>query len=218
LKTDLFEEAVTTQHPLSDLGADSVGVDCSLAVAQAARARLTSEGGQYQFIVGDLRRLPLRSGSITRILSGSSLDHFPDKADIVISLAELARVLAPGGILVITFDNPHNPLVWLRNHIPFAWLKRLRLVPFYLGATYGRTEACQQLAAVGLTVTHVTAVAHSPRIPFRRLVTMAERVGWEPLQTFFAQVVNSFEVLERWPTRYWTGYYLALRAEKRQSR
>lgn len=214
LKTDLFEEAVSAQHLLPDLGPGSVGIDCSQAVVHAARTRLAREGGQYKFVVGDLRRLPLRSGSITHILSGSSLDHFSDKADIATSLAELARVLAPEGVLVITFDNPHNPIVWVRNRLPSAWLKRLHLVPFYLGATYGRTEACQQLAAVGLTVTHITAVAHAPRIPFRRLITVAERLGWKSLQTFVARLLDSFEILERWPTRYQTGYYLALRAKR----
>lgn len=215
LKTDLFEEAITPHHLLADLGPGSVGIDLSPAVVQAARERLTARGDHYLFVVGDLRRLPLRSGSITRIVSGSSLDHFPDKADIATSLAELARVLAPGGVVVITFDNPHHPVVRLRNCLPFAWLRRLRLVPFYVGATYNRVEARQQLAAVGLTVTHVTAVAHAPRPPAKWVATAVERLGWEPLAVLTARFLDSFEVLERWPTRYRTGYYLAVRAEKR---
>ena len=216
LKTDLFEEAVTPHHLLPDLGPGSIGVDGSPAVVRAAQRRLAAAGGPYLLVVGDLRRLPLRSGSVMRILAGSSLDHFADKADIAVSLAELTRVLAPGGTLVVTFDNPHNPIVWLRNHLPFTWLNRLRLVPYYVGATYNRAEARAQLEALGLVVTHVTAVAHAPRAPAIWLVALVERLGWTLLGTPVARILNGFERLERCPTRYWTGYYLAFRAEKCQ--
>lgn len=39
LKTDLFEEAVSDHHLLSDLGPGSVGLDHSPAIVQAARQR-----------------------------------------------------------------------------------------------------------------------------------------------------------------------------------
>lgn len=214
LKTDLFEEAITPHHLLPDLGPSSIGVDCSPAVVRAARERLAAMGEPYLLLVGDLRWLPLQSRSVMRILAGSSLDHFPDKADIAVSLAELARVLAPGGTLVITFDNPHNPIIWLRNRLPFACLNRLRLVPYYVGATYNRAEARAQLKALGLVVTHMTAVAHAPRAPVIWLVALVERLGWTPLETLVARILDGFERLQHYPTRYWTGYYLAFRAEK----
>jgi SAM-dependent methyltransferase len=214
LKTDLLEEAVTPHHLLRDLGPNSIGIDCSLAVVRAAREQFMASGSRQLFVVGDLRRLPLRSGSVRSILSGSSLDHFPDKADIGASLRELTRVLAPGGTLVVTFDNPHNPVVWLRNHLPFAWLHRLRLVPYYVGPTYNREEGRGQLEETGLTVTDVTAVAHAPRAPAIWFVMLVERIGWKRLEAFTARLLESFEVLERWPMRYRTGYYLALRAQK----
>ena len=214
LKTDLFEEAVSPHHLLPDMGPSSIGLDHSLAIARAARERLNKGKVQSLFIVTDLRRVALRTGAIRRILSGSSLDHFPDKADIAVSLAEVARVLADGGTMVMTFDNPHNPVVWLRNHLPFAWLYRLGLVPYYVGATYNRREARHQLEAVGLTVTDVTAVAHAPRAPAIWLVALAERLGWASLEAMIGRVLDSFESLERWPTRYRTGYYLAFRVEK----
>jgi SAM-dependent methyltransferase len=214
LKTDLFEEAVTPHHLLPDLGPGSIGVDGSPAVVRAAGERLTAEGELHLLVVGDLRRIPLRSGSVMRILAGSSLDHFLNKVDIATSLAELARVLAPGGTLVVTFDNPHNPVVWLRNHLPFTWLNRLRLVPYYVGPTYNRTEARHRLEALGLTVTDVTAVVHVPRAPAIWLVAVAECLGWALLEALVARIFDGFESLERWPTRYRTGYYLAFRVEK----
>jgi len=215
LKTDLFEEAVTPYHLLPELGPGSIGVDCSPAVVRAAQEQLAAREEAYLLVVGDLRRLPLRSESVMRILAGSSLDHFSDKTDIAVSLAELTRVLAPGGTLVVTFDNPHNPIVWLRNRLPFAWLNRLHLVPYYVGATYNCTEARHRLEALGLAVTDVTAVAHVPRAPAIWLVAAAERLGWRWLDTLLMQIFNGFEAMEYWPTRYRTGYYLAIRAEKR---
>jgi SAM-dependent methyltransferase len=214
LKTDLFEEAVSPHHVLSDLGAGSIGMDCSSAIVAAAQERLRHVDGRHLLIVGDVRRPPLKSMAVGCILSGSSLDHFSTKADIATSLTELARVLAPQGVLVITFDNPHNPVVWLRNRLPFAFLNRLGLVPYYVGATYNRVELRRQLEGLGLTVTHMTAVVHAPRAPAIWFVALVERLNWTALNAAITRGLDSFEVLERWPTRYLTGYYLAVRAEK----
>ena len=214
LKTDLFEEAVTPHYLLADLGPRGIGIDVSLGVVQAARKRLASDQRVFSLLVGDVRQLPIKSGTIEHILSGSSLDHFFDKSDIAASLAELVRVLYPGGILVVTFDNPHNPVVRLRNRLPCDWLNRSGLVPYYVGATYGREEACQQLKALGLRVTEVTAVAHVPRAPAIWLSVLVERVGWKLLESVTLRVLDAFEILKSWPTRYWTGYYLAIKAVK----
>jgi len=215
LKTDLFEEAVSPHHLLTDIGAGSVGIDNSFEVVRAARDRLAEEGRERLFLVGDLRKIPLRSGIIKNIFSGSSLDHFENGAEIAESLAELERILATGGTMVITFDNPHNPIVWLRNRLPFAWLNRLGLVPYYVGATCGRKEARERLEALGLKVVSMTAVAHAPRVGAIWLTAIAERMGWSGLEAMLGRVLDRFEIMEKWPTRYLTGYYLAIRAEKR---
>jgi SAM-dependent methyltransferase/ribosomal protein S18 acetylase RimI-like enzyme len=212
LKTDLFEEAITSHHVLPALGPGSVGLDCSPATVRAARERLGE--ARHLFVVADLRAIPLRAGVVDRILAGSSLDHFVDKADIATSLAELARVLTPGGTLVVTFDNPHNPVVWLRNRLPFGWLNRAGIVPYYVGQTYGRAEGRVQLESVGLTVTHVSAVAHAPRAPAIGLVALAERLHAARLQHLLGRALTACEWLGQWPTRYRTGYYLVFRAQK----
>jgi len=217
LKTDLFEEAVSAHHLLGTLGPDSIGIDCSLATVLAARERLRRTGAHRVFVVADLRAIPLRAGAVGHILAGSSLDHFPDKTDIATSLSELARVLSPGGTLVVTFDNPHNLAVWLRNHLPFAWLNRLGVVPYYVGQTYGRAEGRTRLEAAGFAVTDVTAVAHAVRAPAIWLTALAESCNAPRLERLLGRTLHAFERLERWPTRYRTGYYLAFRAEKRAS-
>ncbi len=213
LKTDLFEEAISEEGPLKDLGPQPLGIDGSEAVVQAAHRNLAHQLSNPMLLVGDLRHIPICSGALPAILSGSSLDHFTDPADIARSLGELRRILAPGGTLVITFDNPHNPVVWLRNVLPFQWLNRAGLVPYYVGPTWTRAEAVAQLEALGFTVTHTTAVAHAPRILTMALVRLAEWLGWPALQKLVSAMLAAAEVLERWPTRYQTGYYLAFRAQ-----
>jgi SAM-dependent methyltransferase/GNAT superfamily N-acetyltransferase len=211
LKTDLFEEAITPHHVLGELGPGSIGIDWSSEIVQAARKRL---GPAYHVVVADLRHIPLRTASVGRILAASSLDHFVDKRDIAVALTELVRVLKPGGTLVVTFDNPHNPVVSLRNHLPFAWLHRIGIVPYYVGATYDRAEALHTLKSLGLRVRAISAVAHAPRAPAIWVAALVARLRRRDVCRLVEWLLDRCEVLERLPTRYRTGYYLVLGAEK----
>ncbi len=216
LKTDLFEEAISSDPLLTQMGPQSIGIDCSAGVVEAARRRLNAAGESCRLMVGDLRRLPIRSSSRRYVLCGSSLDHFSHFHDIAVCLAELNRVLVPGGIAIITFDNPHNPVVWLRNHLPFPLLKRIGIVPYYVGHTYTRRMAEQQLQAAGFEVFKITAVAHAPRAPAIALIALLERIGQKTVATQTARrVLQAFERFDSLPTRFRTGYYLACFARKR---
>jgi SAM-dependent methyltransferase len=209
LKTDLFEEALSHSAPLFDLGAGSIGLDVSFDVARGARRML---GPRLRCVVADLRAMPFRDGSVAGILSGSSLDHFSRREDVSAGLSELARVLAPGGTLVLTFDNPHNPIVWVRNHLPFRLLKAFGLVPYYVGVTLRRSDTSSELAALGLHVLETRAVAHAPRAPAIWLVRLSEWFG-RPSEGMLRPLL-AFDRLGRIPTRYLTGYYLAFRVVK----
>jgi SAM-dependent methyltransferase len=216
LKTDLFEEAVTPHALLPQMGLHSFGIDCSPAIALAAKRRL--EGGtSCRILVGDLRHLPIRSSSLQYVLSGSSLDHFHHHDDIALCLAELHRVLEPGAPAIFTFDNPHNPVVWLRNHLPFKWLNQVHLVPYYVGATYTRKMARQQLEAAGFEVMGITAVVHAPRAPVIGLLSLLERLGWRRPATVIPRLLDAFEKLQYLPTRYRTGCYIACHARNTSS-
>jgi SAM-dependent methyltransferase len=213
MKTDLFEEAVSSQHLLEKLGPRCIGIDVSLSAARSARNSFSASQDRY-FVVGDLRRLPLASGSVSMIFSGSSLDHFESKREIRTALSELTRVLSEDGELVISFDNPHNPVVWLRNRLPFALLKKMRLVPYYVGATCSREEARNWLESVGMKVVEETSVAHVPRVPALWMAYLVALLGPGRGNAWFARILYFFEKLELFPTRYLTGYYFALKAKK----
>jgi S-ribosylhomocysteine lyase LuxS involved in autoinducer biosynthesis len=56
-----------------------------------------------------------------------------------------------------------------------------------------------------------------PRAPAIWVVALVERLGWTVLRRPLERVLDSFEMLERSPLRYRTGYYVALRARKCES-
>lgn len=212
LKTDLFEEAITNHNLLTNFAPESIGIDISFEMVRAAQQRLKSP--QYLFINADLRNLPIKTGVIKNIFSGSSLDHYENKSEIGDSLAELVRILVNGGTLIITLDNLHNPIVNLRNNLPFKWLNRFKLVPYFVGASYTYQEATQQLQALGMHIEDVTVIAHAPRIFSIWLIRLLEKLGWHKLAYKVANLLYSCEIMERWPTKFFTGYYLALKATK----
>jgi SAM-dependent methyltransferase len=72
------------------------GVDLSPAMATLASARL---GGAA---AGDLRALPVRSGSVGGVVAFYTLIHLP-RPDLGAGFAEVARVLRPGGRALVTF-------------------------------------------------------------------------------------------------------------------
>jgi SAM-dependent methyltransferase len=83
---------------LVQLGYEVVGVDSSAAMLSRAREKLRG----VELRVGDLTRLPLEDASVTGAVCALALSHLPELGP---PIAELARVLAPGGRLVIS--NPH---------------------------------------------------------------------------------------------------------------
>lgn len=83
---------------LSRLGREVIGVDSSEAMLAQARARLPD----VDFRTGKLTALPLADGEVTGAVCALALSHLPEIAPAV---KELARVLAPGGRLVVS--NPH---------------------------------------------------------------------------------------------------------------
>jgi SAM-dependent methyltransferase len=202
LKTDLFDEAVGQGlYPVLDsLGASVAGVDISPAVVETARRNYP----ELEAATGDVRSLPLDDASFDAVVSNSTLDHFDSVGEIETAVRELRRVLAPGGVLVVTLDNPSNPLVALRNALPPKLLRRLGLVSFDMGTTCNRRELAELLQRAGLEVTDLGAVMHVPRLLAAALAVASKGRG--------QRVLAACEQLSRLPTRYWTGQFVAARA------
>ena len=199
LKTDVFDEAVAggLSPFLASRAHEVVAVDASAAAVAAAQRRHP----ELEAHVADVRALPFDDGSFDAVVSNSTLDHFPTLVDVEAAVRELHRVLEPGGLLVLTLDNPWNPLVALRNALPFRPLARLGLVPYYVGATCGPHRLRRLLGDAGFQVEEVAAVLHVPRVVAR---------GLRPR----LRLLLAAEGVERWPTRFLTGQFVAARARK----
>jgi SAM-dependent methyltransferase len=116
-----------------------------------------------------VRRLPFRTGSFDGVLSTSTLDHFDDAREITRSLVELRRVLRDGGVLVLTLDNPGNPLIRVRGALPDRVARRTGLVPFSVGATLGEGDGRRALEASGFVVEATAFLLHAPHVVGTRL-------------------------------------------------
>jgi SAM-dependent methyltransferase len=216
LKTDLYDEAISTHNLVSLFGSrcdQFVGTDVSPEIARAAKRRTVHQGKGWDAIaVSDARHLAFRSCVFDEVISNSTLDHFSDRRDITASLKELQRVMRPGATLMITLDNPRNPVIFLRNRLPYRFLRFLGLIPYYMGVTLSEPELVCELESNGFKVCASTAIAHAPRILVIRLGQMLGRNGRGRIRECVRSLLRMFEHLETLPTRYVSGYFVAVRA------
>ncbi|MDJ1135957.1 class I SAM-dependent methyltransferase [Streptomyces iconiensis] len=92
-----------TAH-LDGLGLKAFGVDASPAMIELARQAYTG----LRFEVGSMAGLDLADGTLGGVLSRWSVIHTPPR-ELPAVLAEFARVLAPGGHLLIGFSASEGP-------------------------------------------------------------------------------------------------------------
>ena len=213
LKTDLWDEAMGQgQLPLLAAHAGLVaGIDFVPAVVAAAVARHP----RLRAVLADVRSLPFATGAFDAVVSTSTLDHFPAPADIPVALRELHRVLAAGGRLLMTLDNRANPVVAVRNALPFPLLERAGLVPYPVGATCGPRRLRRMVREAGFDVLETTALLHCPRVLAVAAARRRQRRGDAAAGTRFVARLLRWEALARLPTRFLTGYFIGIHARKR---
>jgi SAM-dependent methyltransferase len=212
LKTDLFDEAVTPGlYPvLSAAAVQLVGMDVSAGIAEAAARRHPA----LEVHTADVRSLPFEDESFDVVVSISTLDHFDDKADIPRALAEIARVLRPGGRLLLTLDNLAQPVVWLRSILPDGPLLKLGLIPYRVGKTCTPGKLQKFVREAGLEVQEATAILHCPRVLAVACAGLLERHASPKIQARYLSLLSAFERLEHWPSRYLSGHFVAINAQK----
>jgi SAM-dependent methyltransferase len=204
LKTDLFDEFVS-EGLLPTLRARArrpVGIDIAAAIVGEVRRRHPN----LEAIRADVRSLPFEDSSFDAIVSNSTLDHFGDAAEVGSALSELTRVIRPGGRLIVSLDNPLNPLIAIRNRLPEGLSRGLRGgFPYEAGWTCGPRRLRELLAEAGLQVRETTAILHAPR----RLVAAAPLPRSERWRGRAIGALLAAERLERLPTRYLSGHFVA---------
>lgn len=96
-----------------------IGVDHSPAMLTEARRRLAGEGiGGVDLRLGEMTHLPLTDGEAQCALLNMVLHHAADPAVVI---HELARVIAPGGVLVLA-DLVRHGQEWVRERMADQWL------------------------------------------------------------------------------------------------
>jgi len=208
LKTDLFEEANGADELLAAFPSASrlIGMDLVPATVFRARARRLADA---RFIVSDVRRLALADGSVDLVFSNSTLDHFEKRDDLEVAIGELARVLEPGGRIIVTLDNPRNPLYGM-----LRWASRRVTAPLALGHTLSRDALADLLRRQGLEIAGSATLIHNPRLLSTALFLALRRTLGPRADAPIGILLRAFAWLGRLPTREYTACFVAVCARK----
>lgn len=212
LKTDLFDEAVAEglNEVMTRRSDIVIGVDVSTRILTAAAIRQPG----IICLGADVRSLPIAGESIDAIVSLSTLDHFDSVDGIEDSLAELWRILRPGGVLLLTLDNFSNPVIALRNSLSYRLTHAAGLVPYPIGKTGSPLQIQRLVEEAGFAVEACTAIMHAPRVVAIPMLNLLTRIGTGSVLSAAARMLLGFEHLARVPTRFLTGHFTAIRAVK----
>lgn len=97
-------------------GQPAMGIDFTSRYLSTAREEAAAVGRpDLEFVQADARRLPLATGSVSLLYSFSALYVIPDAAQVV---AEIGRVLKPGGRAVLEFGNRRALNVFCLRYYP----------------------------------------------------------------------------------------------------
>jgi SAM-dependent methyltransferase len=145
-----------------DAGADEVtGVRATFgAMLDAGELNTDARAGAVQ---GDALALPFADATFNRVIASEVLEHLPDDVG---AMAELARVLAPGGTMAVTVPRAGPEVLnWLLSD-------DYHDVPGGHVRIYRRSILCERLSSTGLQVTgfHHAHGLHSPYWWLRCLV------------------------------------------------
>lgn len=138
------------------------GLDISDAFLEEFRSRAVELGlsDRFEALHYDGRVIPADDGAFDCLTSFEVLEHVPHESQ---ALAEMHRVLAPGGRLIISVPNrwwifeTHGAdlpiLPW--NRVPFfSWLPKRIHDRYARARIYSRREIERKLAAAGFRVEH----------------------------------------------------------------
>jgi SAM-dependent methyltransferase len=101
-----------------------VGSDISERILETARATAAAHGVEPELVRANLEALPFPDASFELVLSVQVIEHLLDPAA---GLRELARVLRPGGTLLLSTDNARNRITQTLNVPRTAVVRTLRL-------------------------------------------------------------------------------------------
>lgn len=202
LKTDLWDEAKNTRimQWAAGQGAHVYGIDLSEPIVRQARAAF--DGRPLRPVVSDVRRLPFGPASFDAIYSMGTVEHF-DETEAAVT--ELARILKPGGRLILGVPNRHDPFL---RPLLVAALDRLGLYGYGFEKSYSRRALRQMLEAAGLEVQMESGILFMPG--WLRMLDLWCHTRARPLARITGVLIRPFAWLDRHvPALRRHGYLLA---------
>ena len=138
-----------------DAGRDEVDGVAATFAAMVEAGELLDGSLHTAAVQGDALHLPFPDATFDRVICSEVLEHIPDD---VAAMAELARVLRPGGTMAVTVPRFGPEL------INWALSDEYHNVPGGHIRIYRRSVLCERLRSVGLRVTghHYAHGLHSP--------------------------------------------------------
>lgn len=203
-KTDLWDEARNTRilQWSASRGARAFGLDLSPATTLRARSEFRLAGGRLHAAVADIRAIPVREGAFDAIYSMGTIEHFDETEQAV---AEIHRVLAPGGRAIIGVPNRLDPFL---RPLMVAVLYRLGLYDYGYEKSYTRRALRRLLEEAGFEVEDETGILFIPG--WLRMLDLACHAWFRPATSLTGLAVRPFAWLYRrfpWLRRH--GYLIA---------
>jgi SAM-dependent methyltransferase len=209
LKTDLWDEAKNTRilHWAARQGVDVYGLDVSMPTVEQAKREFA--GDRSPFVVADVRHVPFASGSFDAIYSMGTIEHFEETEAAVV---ELARLLTPGGRLILGVPNRHDPFL---RPLMVSLLQARGWYDYGSEKSYSRKDLRRMLNAAGLTVTAETGILFIPG--WLRMLDLLVHTRWPRWSFGTRPAVALFRWLgQRFPGLRRHGYLLASVGERQE--
>lgn len=155
------------------------GVDVSGEMVSLARARLPEVADRL--LQSPMESLPFSSQSFDAAVCTGVLEYV---ADVPRALAEVDRVLRPGGIFVISMPNTRAPAIFWRHRVVYTVVRALkgrlgvrRRIPLRRPGLLSLRGLTDRLAAAGLAVERVEYMYFAPSLLRARFPSTAIRVA-----------------------------------------
>ena len=186
-------------------GARPVGIDISTDVVRESVALLAAY--RPRFAIADIRAVPFRADCFDLVYSMGTIEHFPETE---LAVAEIFRVLKPGGRAIIGVPNKLDP--FLRPAL-VTLLNAFGLYAYGMEKSYTAGTLRRMLEAAGFRVVGRSGILFMPGwlrmldlLCSTRHPSLARITGW--MVQPFASLYRRVPALRR------HGYLIALVAEK----
>jgi SAM-dependent methyltransferase len=189
LKTDLWDEARNTRilQWAAGQGAEVFGIDISEPTLRQARAQFSA--APLRAGVADVREIPFADASFDVIYSMGTIEHFDGSEDAVV---EMARVLKPGGRLILGVPNRFDPFLrpvmvwalWALGHYGYGFEK-----------SYSRRALRRMLQRADLEVVDESGILFIPGWLRMADLFAHTRAPW--LRALTARMVRIFVSIDR---------------------